>query len=302
MRNITRDKITAAVTASFAGAQDERFRFVLARLVAHLHDFARETRLTHEEWKAGIDFLYRAGKISDEGRNEFVLASDVLGLSSLVDLLQTSPDATERSALGPFHAPESPALPVGGDLVKNNTGEPMLVRGRVLDDADRPLAGATLDFWQATAGGHYWQQDPAQDQHNLRCKMTTGADGRYTFTTVRPGPYTVPYDGPVGAMLRAGARHAWRPAHFHFIVGAPGHEPLTTELFFADDRYLEQDAVFGVRASLVVELKKDGTAQDARGLELKLQPPFYLVDFDFRLKRQDSGFRIQDSVGTANTR
>ena len=285
MRNITRDNITAAVTASFAGAKNERLKFILARWVAHLHEFARETHLTHAEWKAGIDFLYRAGRISEEKRNEFILASDVLGLSSLVDLLQTSPGATDSSALGPFHAQDSRPLPPGGDLIKHNAGEPMLVRGRVLDDAGRPLAGATLDFWQVAPSGFYWQQDPAQDPHNLRCKMTTGADGRYAFTTVRPCPYTIPIDGPAGAMLRAGGRHAWRPAHLHFIVGAPGHQPLTTELFFSDDPYLEQDAVFGVRESLVIELKKDGTAEDAHGLELKLKPPFYRADFDFRLKR-----------------
>ncbi len=285
MRDITRDNITAAVIASFAGAPDERFKFIVSRLVSHLHDFARETDLTHAEWHAGIDFLYRAGQISDDGRNEFILSSDVLGLSSLVDLLQTRAGATDHSALGPFHAQGSMRLPFGGDLVRKNTGEPMLVCGRVLNDAGAPVGGATLDFWQATAGGLYWQQDPAQDPHNLRCTMATGDDGRYAFTTVRPGPYTVPYDGPVGDLLRAGGRHAWRPAHFHFIVSAAGHRPLTTELFCADDEYLEQDAVFGVRKGLVLEMKKTGTADDARGLERKLQPPFYRIDFDFRLKR-----------------
>ena len=156
---------------------------------------------------------------------------------------------------------------------------------RVLDDAGAPVTGATLDFWQAAANGLYWQQDPVQDKHNLRCTMTTGVDGRYAFTTVRPGPYTVPYDGPVGDLLRAGGRHAWRPAHFHFIVAAAGHLPLTTELFCAGDEYLEQDAVFGVRTGLVLELKKTGSAEDARGLERNLEPPFYRVEFDFRLKR-----------------
>ena len=285
MRDITRDNITAAVIASFGGAHDERLRLIVSRLVHHLHEFSRETALTHEEWRAGIDFLYRAGKISDDGRNEFVLISDVLGLSSLVDLLQTSAGATDHSALGPFHAAGSPALPVGGDLVRNNAGEPVLIRGRVLDDAGAPVSGATLDFWQAAANGLYWQQDPVQDKHNLRCTMTTGVDGRYAFTTVRPGPYTVPYDGPVGDLLRAGGRHAWRPAHFHFIVAAAGHLPLTTELFCAGDEYLEQDAVFGVRTGLVLELKKTGSAEDARGLERNLEPPFYRVEFDFRLKR-----------------
>lgn len=286
MPDISRETITAAVAASFEAAQDDRVRHVLVRLVSHLHDFAREVNLTHREWEMGIDFLRRAGQISNEGRNEFILASDVLGLSSLVDMLQSNAGATEHSTLGPFHALASPSLHVGGDLMKDNAGEPVLVCGRVLDDADTPVAGATVDFWQAAASGFYWQQDALQDRHNLRCTMIADADGRYAFTTVRPGPYTVPYDGPVGAMLRAGGRNAWRPAHFHFIVNAPGHHPLTTELFFADDPYLEQDAVFGVRRSLVVEMKKTGVAADAENLERNLQPPFYRVDFDFRLKRK----------------
>lgn len=281
MRNISWDSITDAVTASFGQSADARFKFVLAGLVAHLHDFAREVNLTPEEWKAGIDFLYRAGRISDAARNEFILTSDILGLSSLVDMLQTGAGSTERSALGPFHADGSPPLAVDGDLIRDNAGEPMLARGRVLDAAGRPLAGATLDFWQAAANGMYWQQDPQQDRHNLRCKMTTDGEGRYAFTTIRPAPYTVPYDGPVGDLLRAGGRHAWRPAHLHFIVSAPGHRSLTTEVFFADDRYIEEDAVFGVRESLVVKVAHSSDQDDARRYRLK--PPFCLVEFDFRL-------------------
>lgn len=283
MRSVSESSITQAVVHSFDGAADPRFRQIIASLTRHLHAFAREVRLTPEEWKAGIDFLYRAGQISDEKRNEFVLTSDVLGFSSLVDMLQSDPGATERSALGPFHSEGSPLLEVGGDLKRDNEGAPLLVRGRVLDDSGRPVAGAQLDFWQAAVNGKYWQQDPAQDPHNLRCRMATGEDGVYAFTTVQPAPYSVPYDGPVGDLLRAGGRHAWRPAHFHFIVGAAGFRPLTTEVFFANDPYLDGDAIFGVRESLVVTIAPSQDAALAKRYRLPL--PFHSVEFDFRLCR-----------------
>ena len=282
MRKIGESSITEAVIRSFDGAKDARTREVVAALVRHLHDFARETQLTPEEWKAGIDFLFRAGQISDAKRNEFILSSDVLGLSSLIDMLQSDPGATERSALGPFHSEGSPALAVGGDLKQGNDGEVLLVHGRVLDTDGRALPGAQLDFWQAAVNGKYWQQDPAQHPHNLRFRMTTGDDGVYAFTTVQPAPYSVPYDGPVGDLLRAGGRHAWRPAHFHFIVSAPGFRPLTTELYFAGDPYLDSDAIFGVRESLILDVTPCSDAGLAQ--RYRLPVPFQHVAFDFRLE------------------
>ncbi len=284
MRNITRDTLTDAVIHSFDAAADERTRLLISRLVAHLHAYAREVDLTPEEWKGAIDFLYRAGNISDEGRNEFILLSDVLGVSSLVDMLQSGRGSTERSALGPFHAPDSPRLDVDGDLARDNAGEKLLVRGRVLDVTGAPVASARLDFWQAAANGYYWQQDPSQDRHNLRFTMEADDSGRYAFTTIRPAPYTVPYDGPVGELLRAGQRSAWRPAHLHFIVTAPRHRALTTEVFFEDDEYIDRDAVFGVREALVVGVKSCSDEADAR--RYRLPSPFALVEFDFRLERE----------------
>jgi protocatechuate 3,4-dioxygenase beta subunit len=285
MRNVDESTLTGAVIASFGRSDHARFRFLIEKLVTHLHAYARETRLTPAEWKAGIDFLYQAGQISDDARNEFMLTSDVLGLSSLIDLLQSATNKngaiTERSVLGPFHADGSPLLAVGGDLKRDNEGDALLVRGCVTEASGKPIAGAALDYWQAAANGFYWQQDPAQDKNNLRCKMITGGDGRYAFTTVRPAPYTVPYDGPVGSLLRAGGRHAWRPSHLHFIVAAPGYQALTTEVFFADDTYVDEDAVFGVRASLVVQTQSaDESVALAHGLKL----PCQVVDFDFRLQ------------------
>ena len=281
MQGIDRNTLTDAVIASFEGAGDARMKEVIGALVRHLHAFAREVDLRPEEWRAGIAFLTAAAAITDDKRNEFVLASDILGLTSLTDLLQGVPGATERSVLGPFHAEGSPMLPVGGDLIRDNAGPPVLVRGRVLDLEGRPVRGATIDFWQTNALGHYWQQDPTQSPENLRFRMPLGDDGVYAFTTVRPAPYTVPYDGPVGGLLRAGGRHAWRPAHFHFRVLADGFAPLTTELFPADDPYIEQDAVFGVRASLAVPfVTRDAPEEAARH---RLPNPFALVEFDFRM-------------------
>lgn len=283
MRNVSATSITQAVVKSFDGAADPRLKQLVERLTHHLHAFAREVNLTPDEWKAGIDFLYRAGRISDEARNEFILTSDVLGLSSLVDLLQSGAGGTERSALGPFHAEGSPLIEVGGDIKRDNDGEVMLVRGHITDADGRPVAGAQLDFWQAAINGKYWQQDPAQDPHNLRFRMITGTDGAYAFTTVRPAPYTVPYDGPVGDLLRAGGRHAWRPAHFHFIVSAENFRSLTTEVFFADDQYIDEDAVFGVRESLLVQPRLGTDAAMAQRYRLPL--PYHSVEFDFRLGR-----------------
>jgi len=281
MRNVNAESITQAVVRSFDGAADPRLREIIEKLLLHLHAFAREVRLTPEEWQRGIAFLHAAGKISTDARNEFVLLSDVMGLSSLVDLLASGAGTTERSALGPFHAEGSPMLEVGGDLKRDNDGEPMLVRGRVVDASGRPVPGAQLDFWQAAVNGKYWQQDPGQDPHNLRFRMVTAEDGAYAFTTVRPAPYTVPYDGPVGDLLRAGGRHAWRPAHFHFIVSAEGFRTLTTEVFFADDRYIDEDAVFGVRESLLVNPRLDSDPALAQRYRLPL--PFHSVEFDFHL-------------------
>ena len=280
MPSIDRDRITEAVIRSFDKSDDPRLKQVVERLVTHLHAFAREVDLTPEEWRRAIDFLHRAAAISSDARSEFVLTSDVLGLSSLVDLLRDRSGATERSVLGPFHAEGAPLLPVDGDLIRDNAGAPLLVRGHVYDGAGKPLADAEIDFWQAADNGKYWPQDAAQAKFNLYCRMQTGADGRYAFTTVKPAPYTVPYDGPVGDLLRAGGRHAWRPAHFHFKVAVPGHQTLVTELFFAGDPYLDADAVFGVRAKLVLEPQPGEAADAAR---YRLHKPHERVEFDFRL-------------------
>ena len=286
MRNISLDNITPAVHDSMAAAADPRFREVIGALVTHLHAFAREVKLTHAEWNAGIDFLWRAGRISDDKRNEFVLTSDVLGLSSLVDLLDGATQGTESSVLGPFYVEGAPLLPVGASIVGDNEGERVLMHGRVFDAAGQPLPGALLDFWQTDADGLYSQATPHKGEFNLRCRMRTDAAGRYALQTVKPRYYSVPYDGPVGDLLRGGGRHAWRPSHFHVRVSAPGCRPLVTELFADDDPYIDGDAVFGVRSSLVLHFQR---REDAAAVApYAVEAPFFEVRFDFRLDAQSA--------------
>lgn len=246
------DNLTPAVTDSLSGLPEQRQRELLQELVRTLHGFARHTGLTHEEWRAAIGFLHRVGAMSHESRSEFTLLSDVLGLSSLVDLIGSRPGATPGSVLGPFHTADSPWCDNPVDLVRGNSGERVCLEGRVLDTHGLPLPGATLDFWQNASNGLYWQVDPAQPQDNLRCRLQADAEGRYRITTIRPQPYCIPMDGPVWHDLIAPAsRTPWRPAHYHLIVQAPGHQNLITEIFDEQDVHLATDAVFGVREALV---------------------------------------------------
>jgi hydroxyquinol 1,2-dioxygenase len=255
MRDVNRDTITEAFSAYAAKAPDARTRAVLESLARHLHAWVKETRLTHAEWMAGLMALTRAGEVTTPERNEFILFSDLFGVSALVDMVNTPPGATSCSNLGPFHQRGAPPLADGGDLWKGQPGEVMVVTGRVLDAATgEGVGGATLDMWQNADNGFYAAQDAGQPAKNYHALLTTAADGSFAFSTTRMQPYTVPYDGPAGDMLRALAREAWRPAHLHVIAEAPGYKPLVTELFLEDDPYLDRDAVFGVRADLVVPL------------------------------------------------
>ena len=251
-RDIRPDNITAAAADSFAGLPEPRRRALMQALVQHLHAFATSTALTHEEWRAALAFLHRTGDISSDSRSEFSLLSDVLGLSSLVDLIASTPGATPGSVLGPFHTVGSPWQDNPADLTPGNAGDAVWLRGQVLDTAGQPLPQATLDFWQNAANGLYWQLDPTQPQDNLRCQLRVDGDGRFAIRTIRPRPYQIPTDGPVWHdVVGPAGRSAWRPAHVHLIVSAPGHRSLVTELFDADDPYLDSDAVFGVRQALV---------------------------------------------------
>lgn len=269
MRNLSKDNITATVQASFDPLPSPRQRELLQKLVAHLHAFASETALTHAEWRAGLEFMHAAARITTDTRSEFSLMSDVFGLSSMVDLTASRPDSTEGSVLGPFHARGSPRMASGANLIGANAGQPVVLRGSVCDQQGQPIPGATVDFWQNADNGLYWQQDTDQPQDNLRCLMEVGADGRFELATIRPRPYAVPDDGPVGALMRLAKRNTMRPAHFHLIIEAPGYTSIITEMFDPDDPYLDKDAVFGVRDSLVVRYASESDPAEAQryGLE-----------------------------------
>jgi protocatechuate 3,4-dioxygenase beta subunit len=255
-------ELTREVLDRVEAAPDARLREVLQAAVRHLHGFAREVGLTPGEWLAGIEFLTAVGRLSDERRQEFILLSDTLGLSSLVETIAHPVDAaTEATVLGPFYVPDAPWRAAGDSIaVADPGGTPTLVRGQVRGST--PLAGAVLDVWQCASNGLYDVQDPEQPRGNMRGRFRTDADGGFVFRTSRPVSYTIPDDGPVGVLLRATGRHPWRAAHIHVIVSADGHEPVTTHLFDAADSYLDSDAVFGVRASLIKEfvMQPDGSA------------------------------------------
>ncbi len=250
--------ITAAVAASFEGSANPRLRELMQALVRHLHGFAVEVGLREDEWRELITALTDTGHITDEKRQEFILWSDTLGLSMLVDALahELPAGATESTVLGPFYVPDSPLREYGESMLAESTpGVPVLVTGRVLDLTGAPIAGAELDVWQNGADRLYTVQRPEAPEDHLRGRYLTRGDGSYAFVGVRPVPYTIPDDGPVGAMLSATGRHPWRPAHIHMIVRAPGYRTLTTHIFDAASEYLDSDAVFAVKPSLLREFE-----------------------------------------------
>lgn len=252
MRNVTLDNITQAAADSFAGLPDGRQRQLVQQLVQALHRYARDVQLTHAEWRGALAFLHRTAAITSDSRSEFSLLSDVLGLSSLVDLLASKPGATPGSVLGPFHTAGSPWLDNPANLIRDNAGPAMVLRGQVCSADGRPLPEATLDYWQNAANGLYWQVDPQQPSDNLRCQLRVDGEGRFEIATIRPVPYEIPTDGPVWTdLVEVAGRTSWRAAHAHVIVAAPGHRTLVTELFDAEDPYLDKDAVFGVRQALI---------------------------------------------------
>jgi catechol 1,2-dioxygenase len=249
----TPEELTASVLGSLNECQDPRLRRILRSLVGHLHGFIAETQLTEDEWRAGIEFLTMAGQICDEHRQEFILLSDVLGASTLVDAIEhTAPQgATESTVLGPFYVPGSPLRAYGESIALKPAGPPVWVYGVVRGLDGTPLAGAEVDVWQNGDDMLYAVQDHDAPPGHLRGRFITRADGTYAFTAVRPTPYPIPHDGPVGRMLAAAGRHPWRPAHIHMIVRAPAHRSLTTHIFDAQSEYLGSDTVFGVKPSLL---------------------------------------------------
>ncbi len=272
MRNLDQHTITAAVHERFANTPDARLKKILHSLVQHLHDFAREVELTEAEWMQGIEFLTATGHMSDAKRQEFILLSDTLGLSMLtVAMNQQKPaGCTEATVFGPFHVADAPQYAHGEDVANGAVGVPCLVRGSVQGLQGEPIANALIDVWQADADGKYDVQYTGQQEQRARGVLRSGADGRFHFKSIVANAYPIPDDGPVGSMLRATKRHSWRPAHLHFMIEAPGYETLVTHVFRKGDVYLDSDAVFGVRQSLVADWvqQQDGS---------------YSLDFDFVL-------------------
>jgi hydroxyquinol 1,2-dioxygenase len=279
--DFTEEQSAEVVVRSLAGTADPRVREVLTSLVRHLHDFAKDVELTLPEWERAIEFLTETGQRSQGMRQEFILLSDVLGLSMLVETInnRAGGDVTESTVLGPFHMVESPSRELGADIALDGKGEPCLVTGRVRDDAGRPVPHATLDVWQANADGFYDVQQPGvQPERNLRGLFVADEQGEFWFRTIVPRYYPIPTDGPVGELLAAAGRHPNRPAHIHFIVAAAGHRTVTTHVFAAGSEYIDSDAVFGVKASLVREFRPvDDAAQAAR---LGLRNPYRAMDFE----------------------
>jgi hydroxyquinol 1,2-dioxygenase len=284
MRNLTEANLTEAVLAKLEGATDARFKQIMTSLIKHVHAFVREVELTEQEWLTAIRFLTATGQKCDDKRQEYILLSDTLGVSMLVDAInhRQPAGATESTVLGPFHVDGAPDLPSGADIAQGVPGEPTYYSGRVRSPDGKPIAGATLDIWSTDGEGFYDVQRKDMQGLRARAKIKTDADGRYSFWTIKPVSYPVPTDGPVGKMLLKMGRHPYRPAHTHMIVSAPGYERVATHVFVEGDPYLESDAVFGVKNSLVAEFKRHdpGVAPDGK----RVERPFYTVSFDFGLK------------------
>jgi catechol 1,2-dioxygenase len=244
----------------------------------------KEAAVTPEEWWAAIRFLTQTGQLSTDWRQEFILLSDVLGVSMLVDAINHArpPGATENTVLGPFYVPGAPRLQHGANISLDGKGEPLLVRGRITDTQGQPIAGATLDVWQGNEDGFYdVQQKGIQPEWNLRGVFETDGQGRYWFRSAKPRHYPIPSDGTVGKLLKALGRDPNRPAHLHFIVDAPGHDRVVTHIFPPDSPYLAEDAVFGVKRSLIAQFQRVDDRERAE--KLGFSAPFWEVEWDFVL-------------------
>lgn len=286
MRNLTEANITEAVVQKIK-AKDPRLQQLMTSLVKHLHAFVREVELTEEEWFKAVDFLTRTGQKCDDKRQEFILLSDTLGISILVDAInhRISAGMSESTVFGPFWVQGANTLENGATIANGpeaERGEPTVVHVKITDSHGNPISNALVDVWQADDEGHYDVQDPKQPQNNLRGIFKTDKDGMIWFKTIKPEAYPIPTDGPVGEMLLATGRHPMRPAHIHFMIQAEGFERLITHIFVEGDEYLESDAVFGVKDSLVTNFRRSDDTNEAKKYGFNV--PFYQADYTFVLK------------------
>lgn len=282
-RNLSPDILTAEVLARFENSGSQRFKEVMQSLVRHLHSFIQEVELTEKEWFEAIDFLTRTGHISDDKRQEFILLSDTLGASMQVIGINNRkpPEATEATVFGPFYVEGAPKYENGDDLANGAPGQPCFVSGRVRSTSGEPIPRAHLDIWQADEEGLYDVQRQGLQEAHGRGQLNADEEGRFWFWSVKPEPYPIPYDGPVGDMLKAAGRSLMRPAHIHFMVSAPGYEAVVTHVFEEGGEHLDSDAVFGVKGSLVADFvrHKPGVALDGA----EMDTAYYTMSYDFVL-------------------
>lgn len=273
MRDFDESNITAAVLERLASTPDPRLRQVIQSLVTHLHAFVRDVEPSFAEWETAIDFLTRTGHMCDGKRQEFILLSDTLGVSMLVDAInhRLPEGATPTTVLGPFYVQNAPELPLGAEVARAMKGERLHVSGQVTSAGGAPLADAIVDIWHSDEDGFYDVQRPAAEEASLRARFRTDAEGRFHFWTIMPTAYPVPDDGPVGDMLKATGRHPMRPAHVHFMIAAEGHETLVTHVFAAGDPYLDSDAVFGVKQELIREFTREPAGHRALRYDFALK-------------------------------
>ncbi|MBV6636703.1 MAG: hydroxyquinol 1,2-dioxygenase [Mameliella sp.] len=278
MRNITLDNITEAVTGAMKPDIPDRNREIMTAAIKHFHAFAKEVNLTHGEWLEGCEWMRRAGEISSEARNEFILICDILGVEVLVDMLDNTvtDGESESTVLGPFYRENPPVLPKGASIVQKDFDNQKTVRvsGRIVDVAGNPIEGVRIDVWEDAPNGLYEQQDPDQPDYNLRGRFLTEADGSYEFVGLRPEPYPIPYDGAAGELLNFMGHHPMRPGHIHFMISKEGYKPLISQIYDSQTEYLDNDAVFAVKESLIGDMTP---APEGADTDLVMQ-------FDFRLK------------------
>lgn len=285
MRDFDENNITAAVIDRYKNTPDPRLKQIMTSLVQHLHDFVRDVQLTEEEWTKAIDFLTRTGHLCTDKRQEFILLSDTLGVSMLVDAInhRFAKGTTETTVLGPFYVQNPPEAELGADIRGEAEGEPLYVDGSILSEDGKPVPNAIIDVWHSDAEGFYDVQLPDLEEPTLRARFHADAEGRFRFWTILPRYYPIPYDGTVGEMLTATKRHPYRPAHVHFKIMADGHETLVTHLFVNGDQYLDTDAVFAVKNSLVRDFTQEspGVAPDGK----KIATPWRRLHNDFVLAK-----------------
>ncbi|KAL3431803.1 Intradiol ring-cleavage dioxygenase [Aspergillus tetrazonus] len=296
MKNLTVENITENVIRINSLCEDERMKYVLERLVTHLHDFARETRLSSAEWMTGLKFLTEVGQICTDVRQEFILLSDVLGLSILVDSIDhpKPPGSTEGTVLGPFHTHEAEELSQGGLMSKDPAGEPLLVVCTIKDTDGKPIEGVKIDIWETDSTGHYDVQHADRSGPDGRCIMHSNKDGVFWFNAITPVPYPIPHDGPVGKLLKKLHRHPYRPSHMHFMFEKQGYDHLITALYLRNDPFETSDAVFGVKDSLVVDI---GTAGKEIAEKYGVEEGHKLLTYDFVLvsEKETSELRERNS-------